>query len=206
MTHLAEMFSLTRIDWQFFGTFTFREPFLREHEAGQADARRNSMFVKWGRKSFKKLKYCERAFRKSFHCRRLEQGEIGGLWHLHFLMSGLEPRQVNIGTAKYMASQWRGIRGGHCEVEVFDKSQNGVDYISKCLDPNKRFEFNRFGLAQSLTFSPALLSVLRPFQQRSGFAHACRRAVGMHRFAMAKNSVSNHAEGLRPSALILNPA
>ncbi len=189
------MYSLTRFEWQFFGTFTFREAFLRQHESGIADARRSSIFLKWGRTAFENLKYSKSSFHKSYNCRRLEAGEIGGLWHLHWLMAGLELRQVNIATANFLKAVWLRVRGGHCQVELFDRSQNGIEYISKCLDPKKRFEFNRFGLARTMTLSPALLSVLS-HQQSIGFDHACRRGARVQRFAAAKNSVLSNVEGL----------
>ena len=66
------------------------------------------------------------------------------------------------------------IAGKIIEVEIsgdgrlFDTSQNGIEYVSKCLDPKNRYEFNKFGLARTLTFSPAFVRVIRAQERRNG--------------------------------------
>jgi hypothetical protein len=161
MYRLAEMFTLTKIDWQFFGTLTFREPFLRKRETGFAQQRRLSLFNEFGRDISRSLYFSRKNWVHVKHCLRLEQGEIGGQWHFHFLMSGFRKGSVNIGTAKFMESTWlHDCQGGFCKIRVFDSRQNGVEYISKILDPADKYEFNKFGLASALTFSPACIRVI----------------------------------------------
>jgi hypothetical protein len=168
------MWSLTEIEWQFFGTLTFREPSLRERESGKSHFRRLSKFAAFGRRLHEAIDYSPRNFgRRNINCLRLEQGEIGGLWHYHFLMAGLGEHQVNRGTCEFMKSLWLSksgagiIHGGWCDVRVFDTSQNGIEYVTKCLDPKNRYEFNKFGLARTLTFSPAFVRVIRARERRN---------------------------------------
>lgn len=169
MNNLPEMWSLVKIEWQFFGTFTFREPSLREREYGKSSFRRLSKFAAFGRKLHKAIDYSPKNFgRRNINCVRLEQGEIGGLWHYHFLMAGLGEHQVNRSTAAFMKSLWLRGHGGWSDVRVFDTSQNGIEYVSKCLDPKNRYEFNKFGLARTLTFSPAFVRVIRAQERRNG--------------------------------------
>ena len=165
MKNLPEMWSLTKIEWQFFGSLTFREPSLRERESGKSNYRRLSKFATFGRSLHEAIDYSPRNFgKRNINCVRLEQGDIGGLWHFHFLMAGLGQHQVNRSTAEFIKLLWMkrsNAAGGWADVRVFDTSQNGIEYITKCLDPKNRFEFNKFGLAQSLTFSPAFRRVIR---------------------------------------------
>jgi hypothetical protein len=170
MYKLPEMLLLTKIRWQFFGTLTFREPFLRERATGKAEWRRNCKFLKFGRELAAKIDYSRENWeRHNINCKRLEQGEIGGLWHNHFLMAGLGDHQVNQSTARTMKAVWqRGCAvGGWCDIRVFDTSQNGVEYVSKCLDPKNKYEFDKFGLAASLTFSPAFVRVIQARERRN---------------------------------------
>jgi hypothetical protein len=158
MENLAEMFTLTKIDWQFFGTLTFREARLRKNELGKANDTRLNIYHQFGREVSRSLYYSRKNWKSVRHALRLEQGEIGGLWHFHFLMSGFPRGAVNIGSAKFMEHVWlRDCGGGFCKIRVFDSSQNGVEYISKCLDPADKYEFNKFGLARTLTLSPACI-------------------------------------------------
>ena len=187
MFKLAEMFSLAKVEWQFFGTLTFREPFLRARESGKGGYQRFCKFQKFGRLLSASLNYSERNWeRLNVNCLRLEPGEIGGLWHYHFLMAGLPVQTVNRGTCKFLEHVWRELcRGGFCKIRVFDTQQNGVAYISKCLDPRDKYEFNKFGLAQSLTFSPSCVSAIRRTVVKPRLWRRLIQKTGMQRFATA---------------------
>ena len=161
MRKLPELFSLSKIEWQFFGTLTFREPSLRNRETGISNYRRIMRYHTFGREISRSLYFSRKNWKCVKFCLRLEQGEIGGLWHFHFLMSGLPPGAVNIGSCKFMQWVWsHECKGGFCKIRLFDSRQNGVEYISKCLDPADKYEFSKFGLAQALTFSPACVREL----------------------------------------------
>lgn len=208
---LPEMWALTKIEWQFFGTLTFREPSLREREQGKSDYRRLSKFATYGRKLHEAIDYSPKNFgKRNINCVRLEQGEIGGLWHFHFLMAGLGQHQVNCSTAEFLKLLWMkrsNSAGGWADVRVFDTSQNGIEYVSKCLDPKNRYEFNKFGLAQSLTFSPAFVRVIRAQERRertafcnAGKEKSGREAEGLcHRVKGSLPSMSSHGAGLQSS-------
>jgi len=193
------MWSLTKIEWQFFGTFTFREPSLRERECGKANFRRLSKFFAWGRSLHEAIDYKSKNFEKhNVNCLRLEQGEIGGLWHFHFLMKGFGKHQVNRSTAEFMKLLWMkrsNSAGGWADVRVFDTSQNGIEYVTKCLDPKNRYEFNKFGLAHALTFSPAFLRILRA----RGFQNAAFCNAGKEKSVGRNEGVSQRVIGSLPS-------
>ena len=178
---LPEMWALGKIEWQFFGTLTFRERSLRERESGKSGYRRHAKFLTFGRELHEAIDYSPKNFsRRNINCVRLEQGEIGSLWHYHFLMAGLGQHQVNKSTAYFINNLWlKGYAaGGWADVRVFDTSQNGIEYVSKCLDPKNKYEFNKFGLAQSLTFSPAFVRVIRAQERRNGaFCNAGKEKV-----------------------------
>ena len=89
MNNLPEMWSLVKIEWQFFGTLTFREPSLRECESGKSNFRRLSKFAAFGRQLHKAIDYSPRNFgRRNINCVRLEQGEIGGDGRLNIPFAG----------------------------------------------------------------------------------------------------------------------
>ncbi len=161
---LAEMYHLSRLRWQFFGTLTFREAYIRRQEHGKGEYLRFTKFLTWGRELSAKMDYSAKNWeRRNVNVLRLEPGEIGGLWHYHFLMAGLDERQVNRNTCWAMQSLWRygSAAGGFPVIRVFDDAQNGEEYITKCLDPRDTYEFNKFGLVAHLKFSPACVRLLR---------------------------------------------
>jgi hypothetical protein len=187
---LAEMFSLSRIEWQFFGTLTFREPFLRSRQDGKSGYLRFSRFLKFGRSLCRSLDYSANNFTdRNLNCLREEAGEIGGQWHYHYLMGGLGDNVVNIGTCKFMEHLWLNeCGGGWTRIRVFDQRQSGVEYISKCLDPRDRYEFNKTGLANSLTFSPACITRLSKLDV--GECCALQRRAGKRNLTLKREDQS----------------
>ena len=167
---LPEMYHLPDLHWQFFGTFTFREARLREGK-DSSEQKRVAMFNAWGRELYWHYFHHGREWDfRSIYARRLEAGEIGGAFHFHFLMSGFDRRNVHRNFCEHAKAIWTSakIGGGHCDVRVYDRSLNGAGYIAKCIDPGDRYEFNKFGLAQTITLSPGARSVLRVAALRAG--------------------------------------
>ena len=166
---LAEMYWLPDLRWQFFGTFTFRESFLRKGTE-RAESKRIARFNTWGREVYWHYFHHgkEWDFRSVF-ARRLEAGDIGGMYHFHFLMAGFAARNVHRACCEHLKHIWvnSNSHGGHCDLRVYDSALNGADYIAKCIDPKNRYEFNKFGLAQSITLSSGAESVLRNVRLRT---------------------------------------
>jgi hypothetical protein len=88
--------------------------------------------------------------------------------------------------------------GGFCKIRVFDTQQNGVEYVSKCLDPRDKYEFNKFGLAQSLTFSPACVSAVRATVTLPQTVRRFVREKEMQRFAKAGVPAKSGAKDCGP--------
>lgn len=169
MIKLAEMYWLADLRWQFFGTFTFRESFLRKGTV-RAESKRLARFNSWGREVYWHYFHHGKEWDfRSIYARRLEAGEIGGMYHFHFLMAGFEDRNVHRACCEHLKHLWvkSNSRGGHCDLRVYDSALNGADYIAKCIDPKNRYEFNKFGLAQSITLSSGAESVLRTVRLRT---------------------------------------
>jgi len=115
--------SLARVDWQFFGGLSFKSARVPERI-------RLSMFFGFGRRL---AKLCKLYFPDLPWVLRQEAGEIGGRLHLHFLMGGLPEHFANLSTVFYMLDAWQRMGGGHAKITEFDRTLNGVGYVSKCL-------------------------------------------------------------------------
>ena len=67
---LAELYLLTMLPWQYFGTLTFCEPFLRGRETGFANQRRMSLYNEFGRRISGRLNYSCRKWGCGIDARR----------------------------------------------------------------------------------------------------------------------------------------
>jgi len=161
--HLPENEALSKIQWQFFGTLTFKDARLRDKLEGKPDRVRKMMFCAFGREIGWNLcrgkarwfeEYCVNVV-------RLEPGEVSGLWHYHFLMDSLPKPSVNRSTCAAMEAWWRKLGGGHCQVHVFDSSLNGEEYVTKCLNLGDHYESRKFAGAVHLMLSPAFFKVMK---------------------------------------------
>lgn len=162
MNFLAEMELLSRIRWQFFGSLTYRQPFLRKHEGGKADRVRLCRWHAFGRDVAENLFYTEKHWSKIIWALRLEQGEHGeNCWHNHFLMSGLPNGTVNPGSCEAMKALWRQTGGGHPSVRVYEARLNGAEYVAKCMSLADLYEARKFGDAPHLTLSSSFWRVVQ---------------------------------------------
>lgn len=138
---LPEIHVLNRIRWQFFGTLTFKSERLSQRK-------RYHMWYAFLRQS-------ARHFRLPFHrllwVLRDERGESTGRAHFHFLLAGLDRRNLNPSSCFWLMHQWEQLRGGMARVSVFDPRLNGGSYILKDLAFNDStlgggfYESARFG-------------------------------------------------------------
>ena len=155
------VYQLSRIKWQFFGTLTFTSGRLLERV-------RLSMYFAMMRKVCKQFRI---HFKRSNWCLRLEQGEMLGRWHFHFLLTGLPGQTVTMSTCFFIMNTWGKAKGGHARVRLFDPSLSGVGYTVKCLglnDPADVYESAKFGhQASQLMLSDGLQEVLKSITIRT---------------------------------------
>jgi hypothetical protein len=119
----ALTYSLQKVQWQFFGTLTFKSGRLPERF-------RLSMFFALVRCLCRWFKV---PFRDGLWALRQEAGEVGGRLHFHFLFAGVPPKAVQVATCMSIKAQWERIGGGMARVREFDPGQPGLGYILKCL-------------------------------------------------------------------------
>ena len=86
------VYQLSQVKWQFFGTLTFKSGRLPERV-------RLSMYFAMMRKVCKQFRI---HFKRSIWCLRLEQGEMLGRWHFHFLLTGLPGQTVTMSTCFFI--------------------------------------------------------------------------------------------------------
>ena len=149
-----EIHILSRIDWQFFGTLTFKSERLPERV-------RLALY-------FALLRCVAAEFRVYFPrllwCLRQETGEQFGRRHFHYLLAGLPASGVSKTTCFYQMSTWEKLGGGMARVSEFDPLLNGEGYILKCLgyaDAGDYYESAKFGGHCQLMLSHSVLKVVR---------------------------------------------
>ena len=134
-----DIHKLRLIDWQFFGTLTFKSERLPERV-------RLSAYFALMRKVAKQFRVF---FPNLLWCLRLEKGEATGRVHFHYLLAGL-PRQVVTTTTCFLQmSIWEQVGGGMARVHLFDPRLNGAGYLLKDLgnsaDAGDLYESAKFG-------------------------------------------------------------
>ena len=153
-----DVYQLTRIRWQLFGTLTFASERLPERV-------RLAMWFAYCRKTAANFRL---HFPKLLWCLRQEQGESFGRRHFHYLLGGLPQQAVTISTCMAQKSAWEkflpckkgevpklnpawNVGGGMARVRLFDHSRNGVGYVSECLSMGGAdvYESAKFGAASS---------------------------------------------------------
>jgi hypothetical protein len=116
-----EIHVLNRINWQFFGTLTFKSERLSERV-------RLQMFFAYLRQ------FCRQfglKFPKLLWCLRQEQGELTGRRHFHYLIAGAPASLVYLTTCFWLQDKWEKLGGGMARVHVFDPRLNAGAYILK---------------------------------------------------------------------------
>lgn len=136
-----DVYQLTRISWQFFGTLTFASERLPEKI-------RLSMWFAHCRKTCSNFRLY---FPSSLWCLRQEKGETFGRRHFHYLLGGLPEKAATKSTCFAHMAEWERLGGGMARVRLFDPAQNGVGYISECLGMSApdSYESAKFGWSSS---------------------------------------------------------
>jgi hypothetical protein len=151
-TESPDLWVLCGVRWQFFGSLTFKQEKL-------PDRIRRSMFHAILRQLAKNQHIY---FPRLAWCRREELGELLGRRHYHFLLTGLATRSVNISTCFFLMHAWEKMGGGWARVRLYDQSQDGLEYITKCLSGADAYETSKFAEGLSaLTLSEGLQRLLQ---------------------------------------------
>ena len=156
----ADVYVLSKLRWQFFGSLTFRSERLPERV-------RTSMF-------FALIRKAARDFRVYFPtlpwCLRLERGEINDRLHHHFLLTGLPESAASRATCFAMMRMWENkLRGGYARIRLFYTRLSGVEYVAECLgyDGADLYESAKFGQSgRDLIYSRALWNDANHFRRR----------------------------------------
>jgi len=119
--HNPELLSLSRIEWQFFCTFTFKSEKLAERV-------RLSIFFAMLRKQASNFGV---HFKSLVWALRRETGESTGRLHYHSLIAGLPPSARSVRTCFAFMRLWEQFGGGFAKVTVYNPTLDGVDYVLK---------------------------------------------------------------------------
>jgi hypothetical protein len=135
-----DIWTLSLIEWQFFGTLTFKQLRLPERV-------RIGMFFAALREFADTYQV---HFPKLLWCLRFEKGEATGRPHFHYLLAGLPRQGMNKGANFCQMEHWELQGGGMARVHLFDQRLNGVGYITKCLGESSElggdvYESSKFG-------------------------------------------------------------
>lgn len=143
-------FSLARLDWDVFGSLTFRGCVPRPRVA-------YGLFWRYMRES---AQYLHRPYRELLVALRCERGELGGRPHFHFLLGGTG--SSNFVTLGFRLSwAWKGLTGSkQVNIRPYDRSRSGVAYCCKCLGANA-YEVGKFDWADEVTCSAGVFRVMR---------------------------------------------
>ena len=115
------IYVLSMIDWQLFGTLTFKSERLPERV-------RLALYFALLRESKAVLGV---KFPHLLWCLRQEQGELMGRRHFHFLLAGAQDRAIHPTTCFWLQDKWEKLGGGMARIHVFDSRLNAGSYILK---------------------------------------------------------------------------
>ena len=116
----GELFTILRIDWDIFGTLTFRGEGV---SPGHAWSKVYPLFHRLA-------KYVRIPFGDLLTATRLETGRINGRIHLHFLAAGVGSARVRP-LCRKLEKLWSEKVGGTAEIEPFDPVRCGTFYCTK---------------------------------------------------------------------------
>lgn len=161
-----ELHILEKLDWQFFGTLTFKSERLPERV-------RLALFFAWLREFG--VQFGPR-FPFLTWALRQERGEKFGRVHFHVLVGATRQEYCNPATCFWLMSKWEVLGGGIARVRLFDRRLSAASYITKpdqyaaALDGADVYESSKFGDgASELMLSHRALEVAswRPRKRRA---------------------------------------
>jgi len=123
----AILYTIQRVDWQFFGTLTFRGANVPQRKRLLMWSCFRSCVGNWFKVRPQVLSWVLRQ----------EAGEITKRLHFHFLIGNLPSSAINLSTCVAMCRVWERVGGGIARVRLFDSSVRSSDgaeaYLCKCL-------------------------------------------------------------------------
>jgi len=141
--------SLSRVEWDFFCTLTFKGSLPRIKTA-------YGMSFRWVRESANLLGVDRYRLLTAL---RGEHGERNGRFHFHCLMGGTSTRN-QITDSHRLEHVWKQIsNGGRVDVRPYVRALSGPEYLCKALGAN-RYEVEKFSLADSVTLSDSVIRLL----------------------------------------------
>jgi len=155
--------SLMLVDWQVFGTLTWRSSRLGSVRSRESDVWEFLREISEGNRD------CSRFFEMPI-CVRWERGEAGGRPHAHFLMAGLS--KVSVDWCFKCSAKWFVSRGlGRLRVYgMSNRAGEIVSYVTKgfsCTNRKNTYELGKFSDADRLVINK---SAWRTMLERSGAA------------------------------------
>lgn len=140
--------NLSLINWQLFGTLTFRDL-----------APTNRLWAcAWLHFQRMARQTCT-PYGKLLICLRYELGEHGERPHFHYLMGGT-PWRNHRALAHACQAEWRSRTGSIVEVRPYDRDQSGAGYVVKCLGANE-YERRKFDTANQVEVSDSVLALMK---------------------------------------------
>ena len=105
---------------------------------------------------------------------RGEYGEKNGRFHLHCLIGGTHTRN-NQSLCHWSEWSWKHLTSGaRIDCRQYDRSQAGAAYVAKCLNGGNAYELGKYNLADSVTLSLSVFSLIR------GLDESGERRGGLH--------------------------
>jgi len=153
-----EQHSITKIDWQFFSSLTFKSDKLSDSTRIKIFFATLRSVAEFGKVHFSQLLWVLRA----------ENGDTTGRLHFHALIAGLPVWMLQNATCFSIMKTWEKQGGGIARVSVFANGLDGVGYVLKGLSDEAKlirvqkdhYEATKFGGACTLMISKSLVTML----------------------------------------------
>jgi hypothetical protein len=146
-----EVHILIQQSWQLFGTFIFRDEVMVDSSALQYVLCLAETISQAVSGLLPSLPWCL----------RVEDGELTGRRHFHFLIAGFPAHSIHRTTRYWMSHKWEELGGGMARIRTYNPALTGLGYITECLSEQNGgdlYELDNFGLkSRELTLSKALL-------------------------------------------------
>ena len=161
-------YSLARIQWDVFGTLTFRSVPSPKRAYGRAWAHMRQA-----------AELVERPYSQLLIALRAELGEMGGRFHFHYLLGGTWTRNA-IALAHQLEHRWFGMfgQGAIAKCRAYDRSRAGVEYVTKCLEEGvwgaNEYELRKYNLADTVTLSRSVVLVIEDLERMGTDARRAR--------------------------------
>lgn len=159
---------LSKVDWQFWVTLTFKREVMPEKVRQSLWFSLLRDLAGWWRVDFRRLLWL----------RRSELGEKAGRFHYHALLAGLPDAAVSRPTCFAIKNDWERLGGGMSRVYVYAKDRNALAYMLPAefvLTPGgAQYEAEKFRGSAAVTCSEGVLKLIE-YRQGGGRRSRARR-------------------------------